>query len=125
MDDDFISEVIEAVPKSKEDLEKLPPSLILIVIGGYIAIGIGLFHFILSIPNEPLVPLFHFLIDLIFGVGLIVTFLRVESELITWSVIGIISSVALLALGGIVGGIAGLFGLIGVIVKFLRDSKGY
>lgn len=126
MDEKFeiVEDVWKDCPKSIPDLEALSLYSILIVIAGYISIGIGTFHFILTMVERfrPL-GILHWLVNLIFGFGLLVAYYRMEENKKTWSVLTFVFSVVLLALGGIVGGLAGFIALIGAVLAFLSTTS--
>ncbi len=122
MDENFeiIEEIWGDTPKSFDELERLPLYSILIVIAGYISIGIGTLHFLLRIiehfrPNE----VFYFIINVIFGFALLLSFYRIESDKKRWSILTFIFAIVLIALGGIVGALAGFVAFLGGILAFL------
>lgn len=120
MAENILDRVIESIPKSMDDIDDMPLYSILIVLGGYIAIGLGFFNFILQlIGNIEIMIVFHFLVNLFFGFGILVSYTKISDEKRNWSVICGIFSIILIALGGIVGILAGLIGLIGSSLAFL------
>ncbi len=123
MNTEFIEEIWKECPKSIQALEDLPLYSVLLVLGGYFSIGIGTFHFLLTIL-ERFAPstIFYFVINIIFGFGLLLSFYRINTEKIKWSAIAVIFSLALIALGGIVGALSGLIGLFGGGLAFLSTQ---
>lgn len=122
MDRDLLDSLIEEAPRSVEDLENLPLYKILLAVGGYIAIGIGFFHFILSLPSGSAPRLIlHLLIDIFFGLSLLVCYVRIERKPVNWSALAVISSLVLIALGGIVGGLAGIISIFGGALAFFKN----
>jgi len=117
-----LDDLLENSPTSINELEDLDIYKILIVIGSYIAMGIGSLHFVLSVGTEPFTNLFFkLLINIIFGFLLLMAFHRIEFEKFKWSMITIIFSIILIVLGGIVGLLAGTFSLLGGLLSFLYD----
>ncbi len=113
---DDIEDMVEASPKSAEDLEDMPLHSILLILSAYIAIGIGISHFFLSLLQGLEVhSMFHVIINLVFGLGLFISYLRVKEkeQKRRWGIFAIIFSLVLLALGGIVGILAGIVGVFG------------
>ena len=120
MAENILDRVIESIPKSMDDIDDMPLYSILIVLGGYIAIGLGFFNFILQLIGDiGVMIVLHFLVNLFFGFGILVSYTKLSDEKRNWSVICGIFSIILIALGGIVGILAGLIGLIGSSLAFL------
>ena len=122
VDASLIEDLVDGCPKSASDLEKLPLHSILLVLGGYIAIGIGSFHFVITIMRDfYLHSIFHLLINLLSGFGLLFSYHRIKAKKMIkkWAFIAAIFSVILIALGGIVGALAGLVGATGAILALL------
>ncbi len=120
-----IDKVSREVPKSIEELEKLPPYLILIVLGGFCAIGLGILVFIFDIlgnPGKSLQHIVQLLICLIFGFLLLWTYTQVRRAPKTAYVLGFVFGIILLFgnLGGVIGGV---LGLIGAIILFLKTEQ--
>ena len=121
MREDIVHDIYEEIPKSITDLEDLPIYHILIIVGAYIAIGIGLFHFILTLPGNPYpILVFHFLIDIFFGFGLILSYINIVDKMRIWSILTVIFSLILIAFGGIVGILAGVISLFGGAIAFFN-----
>ncbi|MFW6048293.1 MAG: hypothetical protein ACOC87_03250 [Candidatus Natronoplasma sp.] len=120
MDTKLIEDIWEDSPKSIEELEKLSLYSILLVLGGYISIGIGTLHFLLTmIEKFEYTRIFYFIINLIFGFGLLLSYHRINVKTKKWALLGSIFSLILIGLGGIVGGLAGIIGLLGAILAIL------
>nr|AGF93358.1 membrane protein [uncultured organism] len=120
MAENILDRVLESIPKSMDDIDDMPLYSILIVLSGYIAIGLGFFNFILQlIGNIDIKLVLHFLINLFFGFGLLLSYTKISDERRKWSVICGILSIILIALGGIVGILAGLIGVIGSSLAFI------
>ncbi len=120
MAENILDRVLESIPKSMDDIDDMPLYSILIVLSGYIAIGLGFFNFILQlIGNIDVKLVLHFLINLFFGFGLLLSYTKISDERRKWSVICGILSIILIALGGIVGILAGLIGVIGSSLAFI------
>ncbi len=107
-------------PTSAADLEELPLYSILLVLGSYIAIGIGIFHFLLEFIRGPdLYLIFQVGINVFFGSGLLIAYLKLDKEKIKWSIIAVLFSLMLAAFGGVVGILAGIIGVFGGVMSFL------
>ncbi len=116
-----MDEVLEDIPKSLSELERMPIDSLLIVIGAYVALGLGLFHFLTtSFVYSPFAFLFQFIIDIVFGVGLLICYVRKERDIV-WPILALLFSLFLIALGGPVGVVAGLIALFGSILSFLGN----
>ncbi|MBS3817786.1 MAG: hypothetical protein KGY76_09525, partial [Candidatus Thermoplasmatota archaeon] len=117
-----IEDIYKECPKSAMDLEELPVHSILLVLGGYIAIGIGTFHFLISIIKvfDPYV-IFHFLTNIVFGFGLLISFYRIEQGIEKWAVVAGVFSLILIILGGIVGALAGIVAIFGAGLAILSS----
>lgn len=119
-DNGLLDEVIENSPTTLEEMEQLKVYKILIVIAAYIALGIGTLHFILSLGAEPYLELlFKLIINLLFGLLLLLSFHRMDYMYKEWSIIAIFSSIVLISLGGVVGLLAGTFTIFGILLSFL------
>lgn len=120
MAENILDSVIESLPKSMDDIDDMPLYSILIVLSGYIAIGLGFINFLLQlIVNIDVALVLHFLINLVFGFGVLLSYTKISDEKRKWSVICGILSIILIALGGVVGILAGLIGIIGSGLAFL------
>ncbi|MFP4000445.1 MAG: hypothetical protein ACLFSM_03605 [Thermoplasmata archaeon] len=120
MDTDLIEDIWDESPKSVQDLESLSLHSILMVLGGYIAIGIGSLHFLLTlIERFDSLMILKLLINLIFGFMLLLSYYRLDKHTEKWSVLAGIFSLILIGLGGVVGGLAGLVGFFGAVLAFL------
>ena len=120
-----IGKVSREVPKSIEELEKLPPYLILIVLGGFCAICLGILVFIFDILGNPgkfLQHIAQLLICLIFGFLLLWTYTQVRRAPKTAYVLGFVFSIILFFsnLGGVIGGV---LGIIGALILFLKTEQ--
>ncbi len=116
---DLIEDVLESNPTRIDELHELPMHSVFISIGGYLAVGLGIFHFIVSMANEPfLVLLGHLTIDVVMGFGLLITNTDNIEKGNMRGVSMIILSVILIAFGGIVGALSGLIALVGGILYF-------
>ncbi len=122
IDTSIIEELIDECPKSTQDLEKLPLYSILLVLGGYIALGIGSLHFVITMLKDfDFYAVFHLLTNLLFGFGLLISYHRIKREIKRWALVAIVFSLALIALGGVVGGLAGLIGIFGGVLALLGE----
>ena len=120
MAENILERVIEGVPKSFDELDEMPLYSILIVFSGYIAIGLGFFNFILQMIGGIRASIvLHFLVNLFFGFGILVSYIKIPEERRKWSIICGVFSIVLIALGGAVGILAGLIGIIGSGLSFL------
>jgi len=120
MDTKLIEDIWEDSPKSIEELEKLSLHSILLALGGYIAIGIGTLHFLLTIIEEfEYIRIFYLIINIVFGFALLLSYHRINVDTRKWALLALIFSLVLISLGGIVGGLAGLVGLLGGILAML------
>ncbi len=120
MDTKLIKDIWEDSPKSAEELEKLSLHSILLALGGYISIGIGTLHFLLSIIEKfEYSRVFYFLINIIFGFALLLSYHMINTETRKWALLASIFSLVLISIGGIVGALAGLVGLFGAILAIL------
>lgn len=116
----LIEDIWEDSPKSVEELEKLPLHSILLALGGYISIGIGTLHFLLSILEQfEYSRVFYFIINIIFGFALLLYYHMITSDTRKWAILASIFSLILISIGGIVGALAGLVGLSGSILAIL------
>ncbi|MGM0509533.1 MAG: hypothetical protein ACQESD_00190 [Thermoplasmatota archaeon] len=121
---DLIGDVLESNPTRADELYELPLHSVFISIGGYLAIGLGIFHFIVSMANRPfLLLLGHLIINIIFGVGLLLTNTKMIKKKIARGVSTIIISIILIAFGGIVGALSGIVALIGGILYFIKIER--
>ncbi len=119
MNRDIIDEVYRSSPRTMKELEGIPVYSMLIVIGGYLAIGLGFFHFLVSLLSlDSLMIFFHLMVNLTMGFGLLVANLRISTDTTRWSILAVVLSLVLIALGGIVGAIAGLVSLSGAVMGF-------
>ncbi|MFP3871512.1 MAG: hypothetical protein ACOC55_01605 [Candidatus Natronoplasma sp.] len=124
---DEMDDIFERTPKSADDLEHLPLFAILMVVGAYVAIGIGIFHFVLSILRDfDPVLIFQLIINVTFGFGLLVCYLRVKDKMerIRWGVLAVVFSLILIVLGGIVGALGGIIGVFGGALALLAALDG-
>ncbi len=120
MAENILDRVIKNVPKSINDIDDMPLYSILIVLSGYIAIGLGFFNFLLQlIVQIHMMLALHFVVNLFFGFGILSSYTKLRDEKRKWSVICGICSIVLIALGGVVGTLAGLIGIIGSGLSFV------
>ncbi len=120
MDTDLVEDIWDESPKSVDELEDLSLHSILMVLAGYIAIGLGSIHFILMmIGNLEALRIFQLLIKIVFGFGLLLCFYRLSGDEKKWSILAGVFSIILIALGGVVGILAGLVGILGAGLAFL------
>ncbi len=120
MDTNLIKDIWEDSPKSVEELEKLPLHSILLALGGYISIGIGALHFLLTmIERFEYTRIFYLLINIIFGFALLLSYHRINVNTKKWALLASIFSFVLISLGGIVGALAGIVGLLGSVLAIL------
>ncbi len=122
MDRRLMEELVDECPKSTRDLEKLPLYSILLVLGGYISIGIGSFHFVITILEDfDFYSIFPLLINLIFGFGLLISYYRIQKAIKKWAAIAVVFSLVLISLGGTVGALAGLVAIPGAVLALLGE----
>lgn len=123
MDDEIIEEVLEGIPKSLSEIERMSISSILIVSGAYISIGLGIMSFVLfGFSTGFSGALFRLIVNLSFGFGLLLSYIRLERD-IAWPFMAAIFSIILILLGGPIGTIGGLFALIGSSLYILGDLE--
>lgn len=120
-----IDKVSREVPKSLDELEKLPIYLILFVLGGFCAIGLGILAFLLSIigmPKNFIVHIVQLLICLIFGFLLLWTYTQVRRAPKMAYVLGFVFGIILLFSnwGGFIGGV---LGILGALILFLKTEQ--
>jgi len=116
----LFDEILEESPTTLDELEQLEVYQILLIVGAYIALGIGILHFVLSLGSQPLPSLlFKLFINLTVGFLLLVSFHRIANNGIQWQILVIIFSIISVSLGGIVGLLAGTFSLLGGLLSFL------
>ncbi|MBS3781687.1 MAG: hypothetical protein KGY66_03905 [Candidatus Thermoplasmatota archaeon] len=122
MDTELIEEIWNESPKSVKELEDLSLHSILLVLAGYISIGIGSLHFLLTII-ESLEPrsVFYLIINIIFGFTLLLTNYKIQADRKKWAVLAFLFSLVLISLGGTVGILAGLIGVLGGVLAFLSS----
>lgn len=122
MAENILDRVLKSIPKSMDDIDEMPLYSILIVLSGYIAVGLGFFNFLLQLIGDINVTIaLHFIINLFFGFGILLSYTKIEEEKRKWSVICGVLSIILLALGGVVGILAGLIGVIGSALSFITS----
>ncbi|GEM_PF-1677744 len=117
-----LQELIEYSPRSADELEKLSLHSILLVISGYMALGIGTLHFVLSVIGDFRAALiFHLVINVVFGLAILISYSRIKRDLEAkkWAVLSLIFSIVLVTFGGIVGILAGLVALFGGALALL------
>lgn len=120
MAENILGRVLESIPKSIDEVDDMPLYSILIVLSGYIAIGLGFFNFLLQmIGNIDITLALHFIVNIFFGFGILISFIKIEEERRKWSVICGVLSIILIALGGVVGILAGIIGVIGSGLSFV------
>ena len=120
MAENILGRVLESIPKSIDEIDDMPLYSILIVLSGYIAIGLGFFNFLLQvIENIDITLALHFIVNIFFGFGILISFIKIEEERRKWSVICGVLSIILIALGGVVGILAGIIGVIGSGLSFV------
>lgn len=123
MDDEIIEEVLEGIPKSLSEIERMSISSILIVSGAYISIGLGIISFVLfGFSTAFSGALFRLIVNLSFGFGLLLSYIRLERD-IAWPFMAAVFSIILILLGGPIGTIGGLFALIGSSLYILGDLE--
>ncbi len=117
-----LDDLLENSPTSVNELEDLQVYRILIVIASYMALGIGILHFVLSIGTMPFASLsLKLIINVVFGFLLLLAFHNIVYKKIKWSVMTIIFSLILIAMGGIVGLLAGTLSLFGGLLSLFYD----
>ncbi len=117
MDTKLIEDIWKDSPKSIEELEKLSLHSILLALGGYISIGIGTLHFLLTIIEKfEYTRIFYFIVNIVFGFALLLSYHRINAYTRKWALLALIFSLVLISLGGIVGILAGIVGFLGGIL---------
>ncbi len=120
-----IDQVSKEVPKSIKELEKLPIYLILFVVGGFCAMGLGILVFLFKIVDTPKGFLGHIIqlvICLVFGFMLLWTYTQVRRTPKTAYVLGFVFSI-ILFFGNEGGFIGGVLGFIGALMLFLKTER--
>jgi ribosomal protein L40E len=123
---DTLQEITREVPKSVSELEELPIYLLLIVLGGGLAILLGIVFGIVEVALNFTSPswlgsaLLHIIINIVIGIFLIVSFVFCKKDKFLGSVIAALFSIILIAGGWIAGIIGGVIGLIGAILTFFN-----
>ncbi len=122
MERDLLDEILEKSPRSIDDLEKMSLGSILIIIGAYIAVGLGFFHFLInSLVHSPPSFIFQFFINFFFGLALILSYVKMSRDDSVFAIFVVILSIVLITLGGPVGTIAGLITLLGSIIALFTS----
>lgn len=120
--DDLIEDVLGSNPTTIDDLHELPLYSIFISIGGYLALGLGLFHFIVSMTREPFLLLIgHLIVNICLGTVLLFSNHKIVERKILWGSIVVMISIMLIALGGIVGALSGILALIGGVLSLVDE----
>lgn len=124
-----VDEVMKEVPRSVRDLEKLPPYLMLMVLGGGLAVLLGILFgvigIVLSIATPKLLgsAIVELIVCLIIGPLLIVSYVICKRDLVLGGVLAFVFAIILIGGGGYGGLIGGIIGLLGVIFAFLRFAE--
>ncbi|MFO8109972.1 MAG: hypothetical protein R6U17_05560 [Thermoplasmata archaeon] len=120
MENDLIAKVYESSPKSINELEKMSLPAVLITLGGYVAIGLGFTHFLVSIISlADIIFIFQFLVNLLFGFALLISCMNLHRDTRRWTILSGVFGIILMVLGGAVGAISGLIAIIGAALGFL------
>ncbi len=120
MDTKLIEDIWKDSPKSIEELEKLSLHSILLALGGYISIGIGTLHFLLTMIEEfEYLRILYLIINIVFGFALLLSYHRINVDTRKWALLASIFSLILIGIGGIVGILAGIVGLLGGFLAIL------
>jgi hypothetical protein len=120
-----IDQVSKEVPKSLEELEKLPIYLVLFVVGGFGAMGLGILVFLINIVSVPRAFVIHvvqLIISVVFGFLLLWTYTQVRRAPKTAYVLGFVFGIILL-FGNIGSVIGGILGIIGALILFLKTEQ--
>ncbi len=126
MESDLLDKILDMSPRTMSDLEDMSVGSLLMVIGAYIAIGLGFFHFLVnSLVYSPPSFVFQFIINFFFGLALIISYVKMSGEATTYTILAIIFSIILITLGGPVGTIAGLIALIGAVIALFKPLDYY
>jgi hypothetical protein len=126
---DSLDGIIKEVPTSVRELEKLPMYLMLIVLGGGIAVLLGVVFGIIEIAMSVALLKWvgegtvHLIVCLVMGALLIFSFVICKRDLFTGSILAGISGLVLIIAGGIAGLIGGLFGVLGAFLAFIKYSE--
>jgi len=126
---DSLNGIMKEVPMSVRELEKLPLYLMLIVVGGGMAVLLGIVIGVIEIAMAVALlrwvgegPL-HLIVCLVMGALLIFSFVICKRDLFTGSILAGISGIVLVIAGGIAGLIGGLFGVFGAFIAFLKYTE--
>ena len=122
---DTIDKVSREVPRSLDEIERLPAYSALIVVGGLVAIGLGVLVFILNIldlPRNFAVHLGQLIVSMVFGFLLLWIYTQIKQNPQTSYILGIVFSIVLFFgnLGGVIGGVMGLIGSLILLLKTER-----
>ena len=140
MTESFRDEPYEAPPqaatreRTSVDLTKLGSDRLLTLLGGLCAIGFGTLALVLHLVGEGSEwarsftgftslggVIFTFALTLVFGIFLLLAFMKMESRPAEGAILGLAFSIVLLAFGSTPGVIAGIMGLVGSLVGVVRN----
>ncbi len=120
MEEERIKQVYESSPKSIADLEDMPLGAVLITLGGYVAIGLGFTHFLVSvISSAELIFIFQFIVNISFGFALLLSNMKLPDDTRRWTVLAAVFGLILMVLGGAVGAISGFIAIVGALIGLL------
>ena len=120
-----IDQVSREVPRSLDEIERQPIYSALIVVGGLVAIGLGVlafFFYIILLPRNFVIHIAQLIICIVFGFLLLWVYTQIKHNPRTSSILGIIISI-ILFFGNVGGIIGGILGLIGSIILFLKTER--
>ena len=120
-----IDQVRRELPRSVEDMERLPIYSILFIVGGFCAIGLGFLVFLVSLANPRgnfILNIAQLLVCLIFGFMLLWNYTQVKKAPRTAFVLGLVFGI-ILWFGGYGGVIGGLLGVIGAIILLIQTER--
>lgn len=139
MTESFRDESYDAPPQTaserdRVDLSRLGADRLLTLFGGLSAIAFGTLAFILHLIGEGSEwarsftglstvggVIFTFALTIVFGLFLVLAFMKMESRPAEGAILGLAFSIVLLAFGSTPGVIAGILGLVGALVGIVRN----
>ncbi len=124
MEHDLLDELLDKSPRSIFDLEDMPVGSMLIVIGAYISMVLGFFHFLInSLVYSPPSFIFQFIISFFLGLAMLVAYVKYSRDVTTYAISTMLFSIILILLGGAVGAIAGLIALMGSVITLFTGDR--
>ncbi len=123
-----VNEVRRELPRTSGEVSRLPLRLLLVLLGGYIGLGLGTVQFLLDVfvalvltkPGHAFFAILRFVLDLVFGGVLLLAYARAKRDVGTGAVIAGVAGLVLLFLPW-AGTVAGLLA-VGGAALLLIDS---